>query len=208
MIISQCYFKLLPSTNAIRVYNCTSGQMNPVVWSDYGRITLKYARQFPSKYVLLYPNFSYRTNRTVHRIIELLFHFAPAIGYDLLLRWRGLRPMLFSIARRYKTAADTGEYFARNAWTFETTNVRELLAEVAAASDGDEFGVDVRRLVWDEYVRDYMLGIRRYVLKDELATLPAARRSVRRFLMVKWCMQLLMAAMLYALVMVLWRMVN
>lgn len=194
--------------NAIRVYNCTSGQMNPVAWSDYGRMTLKYARQFPSKYVLLYPNFSYRTNRTVHRCYELLFHFLPAIGYDLLLRSKGLKPMLYNIARRYKTAADTGEYFARNAWNFETTNVRELLDEVRGATDGDEFRVDVRAMVWDDYIREYMLGIRKYVLKDDLSTLPAARTSVRRFLAVKWCMQLVLAGLLYGLVMFMYNIIK
>lgn len=164
--------------------------MNPVVWSDYGRMTLKYAREFPSKYVLLYPNFAYRTNRTVHRFYELFYHFLPALVYDMLLRYRGMRPMLYAIAQRYKAAADTGEYFARHAWTFETTNVRELLADVRRAKDGDEFGVDVRRLVWDDYIRDYMLGIRKYVLKDDAATLPAARHKVQQFYVVKWCMQL------------------
>lgn len=179
------------------MYNCTSGQLNPVVWSDYGRMTLKYARQFPSKYVLLYPNFAYRTNRTVHRFYELFFHFLPAIGYDLLLRSKGLKPMLFAIAKRYKTAADTGEYFARHEWNFETTNVHELMAEVRAAKDGAEFRVDVRSLVWDEYIREYMLGIRKYVLKDDESTLPAARASVRRFLMVKWGMQLVVMVIGY-----------
>lgn len=175
--------------------------MNPVIWSDYGRMTLKYARQFPSKYVLLYPNFTYRTNRLVHRFYELFFHFLPAIGYDLLLRHKGLKPMLFNIARRYKTAADTGEYFARHEWNFETTNVRELLAEVQAAKDGAEFRVDVRAMVWDEYIREYMLGIRKFVLKDDVETLPAARATVRKFLVVKWCMQLMLCGLVYGLVM-------
>lgn len=157
-------------------------------------MTLNYARRYPSKYVLLYPNFTYRTNRFVHRCYELLLHFLPAIGYDLLLRYRGLKPLLFNIAKRYKTAADTGEYFARHEWNFETTNVLELLAEVRAARDGDEFRVDVRTMVWDEYIREYMLGIRKYVLKDDLATLPAARATVRKFLVVKWVLQLLVVA--------------
>lgn len=82
--------------------------MNPVIWEDYGRMTLKYARKNPSKYVMLYPNFSYRTNRVVHRFYELFFHFLPALLYDIYLKYAGMKPILYNIAKRYKAAADTG----------------------------------------------------------------------------------------------------
>lgn len=90
------------------MYNCTSGQINPIIWEDYGNITLKYARENPTKYVMLYPNFSYRTNRLVHRFYEIFFHFLPAILYDYYLKYQGLKPLFFNIAKRYKAAADTG----------------------------------------------------------------------------------------------------
>lgn len=101
-----CVFR----TNKIRVYNCTSGQLNPIRWSKYGQLTLKYVREFPSKYVMLYPNFSFRTWRPVHMFYEQFFHFLPAICYDLLMRVKGLKPICFTIAKRYKAAADTGKY--------------------------------------------------------------------------------------------------
>lgn len=57
---------------------------------------------------MLYPNFSYRTNRFIHRIYEIFLHFLPAILYDCLLKIKGKKGILFKIAKRYKTAADTG----------------------------------------------------------------------------------------------------
>lgn len=95
-------------SNFIRVYNCTSGELNPVIWKDYGLATLKYARKNPTKYVMLYPNFSYRTNRVIHTFYELFYHFLPAIFFDVLLRFKGTKPFLLKIAKRYKAAADTG----------------------------------------------------------------------------------------------------
>lgn len=95
-------------SNSIRVYNCTSGELNPVIWQDYGQATLKYSRKNPTKYVMLYPNFSYRTNRVIHTFYEWFYHFLPAILFDVLLRLRGTKPFLFKIAKRYKAAADTG----------------------------------------------------------------------------------------------------
>lgn len=96
-------------SNSIRVYNCTSGQINPIKWNEYGNITVKYAKKNPSKYVMLYPGFSYRTNRTMHRIIELIYHFAPAYVFDMILRVQGAKPIMAKIAKRFQMAADTGE---------------------------------------------------------------------------------------------------
>lgn len=143
-------------------------------------MTLKYARENPTKYVMLYPNFSYRTNRTVHRFFELFFHFLPALLYDVYLKYAGMKPILYTIAKRYKAAADTGEYFAMHEWIFENTNVKELLQDVRDAVDGEEFRLDIKTMNWDDYIRQYMFGIRKYVLKDDLDSLPAARRTIKR----------------------------
>jgi hypothetical protein len=42
------------------------------------------------------------------------------------------------------------------------------------------FNFDVRPLDWNAYWRDYVLGARKYVLKEEDSTLPAARRNLKR----------------------------
>lgn len=95
-------------SNSIRVYNCTSSSLNPVMWRDHGLATLKYARKNPTKYMMLYPNFCFRTNRIIHTFYEWFYHFLPAMMFDVLLRLQGTKPFLLKIAKRYKAAADTG----------------------------------------------------------------------------------------------------
>lgn len=65
-------------------------------------------------------------------------------------------------------------------WNFITTNVEELLQAVRQAKDGDEFQIDVSTMNWEEYIRQYMFGIRKYVLKDDLESLTKARRTVKK----------------------------
>lgn len=60
---------------------------------------------------MLYPNFSYRTLRAVHFVYELFYHFLPALFYDIIMRLKGLKPICFNIAKRYKAAADTGKIY-------------------------------------------------------------------------------------------------
>lgn len=66
-------------------------------------------------------------------------------------------------------------------WNFEVTNVKQLIKEIDVASDGNEFNCDVSTLDWNEYLKNYMLGIRKYILKDDLESLEVARKTIKRF---------------------------
>lgn len=86
------YFVVFRS-NTMRVYNCTSGQINGVKWHEFGEMTKKYAIINPTEKVLFYPGFTFRTNRIVHKFVELVFHMFPAFIVDIFLRAQGIRPM-------------------------------------------------------------------------------------------------------------------
>lgn len=128
----------------------------------------------------MYPNMKYRTNRFVHFFYEIFLHFLPAYLYDFVLRYKGMKPIMFKIAKRYKVAADTGEFFARHEYNFEVKNVKELLHEISNADDGEEFMCDVKQLDWDEYLKNYVCGIRKHILKDDDTTMERARRTLKR----------------------------
>jgi alcohol-forming fatty acyl-CoA reductase len=71
-------------------------------------MTQSWAIKNPSKYVMLYPGFSFRTNRFMHRVIEIFLHFLPALIFDLFMRCQGSKPIMMKIAKRFQRAADTG----------------------------------------------------------------------------------------------------
>lgn len=171
------------------MYNCTSGQLNPVKWKDYGKITKKYAIKNPTKYILLYPGFSFRTNRTMHKIYEFFLHFLPAYIFDIVLRIQGSKPIMMKIARRFQRAANTGEFFAMHEWIFENDNQRILSQNVKQMADGNEFNCDISHMDWDSYVENYMLGIRKYVLKDGLESLMKARKKLKTLYILKRILQ-------------------
>lgn len=80
-------------SNSMRVYNCTSGQINNVSWRDFGLLTQEYARQYPTKYLSWYPGFSYTTNRFLHSIYAVLCQTLPACIFDLILYCTKRKPM-------------------------------------------------------------------------------------------------------------------
>lgn len=88
---------------------------------------------------------------------------------------------MFKIAKRFKSAADTGEFFAMHEWDFKNDNLKEIMKIAKMTqTDADEFNFDLRGMDWDRYVEKYMLGIRKFVLKDDMKSMGAARTKIKR----------------------------
>lgn len=91
---------------------------------------------------------------------------------------------MLRICRKFSKAAKIGEFFALHEWNFQTSSFCCLIDAVKRADDGKNFEVDMRKengFDWEAHVKAYMLGIRQYVLKDDLASLPRARAKLNRW---------------------------
>lgn len=92
-IITAAWHTAAYRSNTMRVYNCTSGTINPISWKEFGVLTTKYWKEYPSKYVTWYPGFTYRTNVLMHVICVHLFHLLPAAFLDVFLYCTNQKPM-------------------------------------------------------------------------------------------------------------------
>ncbi|XP_063220031.1 putative fatty acyl-CoA reductase CG5065 [Bacillus rossius redtenbacheri] len=164
-------------SNTVQVYNCTSGSLNPILWEEFGQLTQKETCEFPTRHVMWYPGFTFRTNHFIHKICDSLFHFFPAFLVDILLRLQGAKPIMLKISQRFRKAAKTGEFFALNEWKFQCDNIRSLQLD---PEDKKLFEVDITQMNWEKYTQQYILGIRKFILKDSVDTLPFARQKLRR----------------------------
>ncbi|XP_050452817.1 putative fatty acyl-CoA reductase CG5065 isoform X1 [Cataglyphis hispanica] len=179
-LICASWYNAMQRTDTIRIYNCTSSALHPITWREFGCLTKKHAIESPSKYVMWYPDFTFRTNKFIHTIIVAMLHFLPAFIVDLVLRVRGYKPIMMKITKRFERAAKTGEFFAVNEWKFCADNMTKLVKFVRASGHCNDFNVDIRNLDWDAYLHQYMLGIRKYILKDNPDTLNNARSRLWR----------------------------
>lgn len=87
---------------------------------------------------------------------------------------------MVKIAQRFKLAAKTGEFFSLHEWDFESSNMQALMKEMDCITDRETFDVDVSHMSWQPYVKSYMLGIRKYILKDGAESLPSARNKLTK----------------------------
>ncbi|XP_071566691.1 putative fatty acyl-CoA reductase CG5065 [Temnothorax nylanderi] len=179
-LICASWHNAMQRTDTIKIYNCTSSTVHPITWSEFGYLVKKHAIKSPSKYVMWYPGFTFRKNKFIHAMIVATLHILPAFIVDLILRVQGCKPIMVKVAKRFDRAAKTGEFFAMNEWKFYSSNMTKLVKFVRASEDCDNFEVDIRNVDWDMYLHRYMLGIRKYILKDNLDTLNNARNRLSR----------------------------
>lgn len=67
---------------------------------------------------------------------------------------------MLKIQDKLSKAAKCLEYFTTNQWKFEDGNVQRLYSQLSN-EDKKEFNFDVSNIKWEEYVENYVLGIRR-----------------------------------------------
>ncbi|KAJ8930060.1 hypothetical protein NQ314_017189 [Rhamnusium bicolor] len=161
-------------------------------------LTHKYSLQYPSKYVTWYPGFTYRTNRMMHAFCATLFHTIPSALLDVYLYCTKQKPMMLKISRKFYEALNAGSFFSTHQWDFKASTMYDLVDAVKHAEDGENFEVDLSEangFNWDHYVKDFIIGVRKYVLKDDLSSLPAAQIKLNRLY---WFQKIFQIVSMYA----------
>lgn len=179
MIASSWHVWKEPPQNAPFVVNCTSGPMRRLTWKqifDYSKpLVLKY----PSNEIYRYPGGSFKTSHFWHAIAVQLDHNLPAFVVDTVARLFGQKPILGDVYKRIHRAMGMLEFFVTHEWTFAIDNLRLLMAELEGP-DRQVFDFDIRTIDWVPYLEQYILGVRKFVLKEDPSTIPAARKKLNR----------------------------
>lgn len=71
-------------------------------------------------------------------------------------------------------------HFTLREWVFTNNNVRQIWNGLSI-SEKHIFPFDVTEIDWRIFLRDHLLGIRQYLLKDDISTLPKARSRLTRY---------------------------
>lgn len=198
-LICACWHSAIHRDGTIQVYNCTSSTVNPLSWGEFVHLVRKCAIESPSKYVMWYPSVTFRTNQIIHKLIVATMHFLPAFVLDLLLRCQGSKPIMLKITKRINRAANIGQFFTLHEWDFSLDNMMDLIKSVKTTNDCSRFHVDVNTLNWEAYTRQYTLGIRKYILKDNPDTLNRARSRLSKLYWLRKITQILSLLFLFRL---------
>lgn len=199
LIVAAWYTATQRKSGELLVYNCVSGMERPVRWGEINEHGMSALRRNAMNDVVWYPSLHFTQHKALNTMSVLLQHWLPAYLMDAAARLAGKRPIMVRIAQKLDRAASCLEYFTTHEWNFCNDNVQGLWAALSEV-DQHTFNFALSALHWPTYMEQYCLGTKRYVMKEELTTLPTARRHLSKM----WWVQ---QAWRVAVVLVVWRLV-
>lgn len=110
----------------------------------------------------------------------------PTISSVLYFVWNIVDSIFVFIFRMLKNSLKThsvnlfGSFVSINQWQYEDTNMNNLCKEIKDMNEKNMFNVDVQDIRWEDYFKNFLLGIRQFMLKDNPDTLLQARTKMNR----------------------------
>lgn len=157
------------------------------------RLTEVHATQVPSPVVVWHYCFRLNKSWYLHMLAVYLLHFLPAIFVDGACVLLGKKPRLLKGYKKINKFADVISYFSSRQWKFRNDNTQSLWKSLPA-TDREQFEFNMADLNWDEYFYSYVRGMRVYLLKDPLETVPQGRIKMMKL---KIAHYFLLALLLY-----------
>lgn len=75
--------------------------------------------------------------------------------------------------RKMHKFSDVISYFSLQSWKFHDNNTKSLVNKLSKL-DQSLFKFDISVLDWNEYFKKHVLGIRLYIIKDTMDSVPEA----------------------------------
>ncbi|XP_078139076.1 fatty acyl-CoA reductase 1 isoform X3 [Centroberyx gerrardi] len=180
----------------ILVYNCTTGGINPFHWGEVEHHINMSFKTNPLDQAFRRPNFRMCSNPFTNHYWTTVSHTLLALLYDGYLRLTGRKPRMMKTITRLHKAVMVLEYFTSHSWVWNTDTVAMLMAQMSP-EDKRVFNFDVRQLHWAEYMENYCMGTKKYVLNEELSGLPAARKHLKKLRNIRYTFNTVLVVLIW-----------
>ncbi|XP_050598489.1 fatty acyl-CoA reductase 1-like isoform X2 [Bombus affinis] len=194
-IICIAWHITLHRDREVKVYNCTSNAY-PFKFGPMLDVMVKCSIETPLNDTLWYPGCSIVANRYIYNVLSVIPRVLPAVIIDIFLRLRGSKPIMMKLFRSGNKLIASLAFFTKRNWTFQRDNCSDLASKVKMLHDSDMVKLDLRDMNWEKYVAIYLMGVRKFILKQEFQ--PTARQ---RLLRLYWIDQILK---MFGIMIVLW----
>lgn len=180
--IVLAYKRSTMTDDACLYCNMTDSGINPFNWGESIEMGKQLFYKYPLSQALWYPNGSVKPNYYHHMMCVILFHYLPAYFIDFLMIIIGQKPFLVNVQKRVSQGLKVLQYYTTRDWVFKNDNFISLNEELSCL-DKEKFNCDLRQVNIQEYLLNYILGTRQYLLKETPESLPKARKLLQRSLL-------------------------
>ncbi|KAK7595546.1 hypothetical protein V9T40_013371 [Parthenolecanium corni] len=165
---------------AVPIYNYANASQNPITWKYISDICMdEVVKHWGFSNAIWYPSLNNLTCRSLYPILNLFLHRIPGLLIDFIFILTKREPILTKVYRKLDQLRDILRYFRVRKWLFKTDNVQSLWKNLSP-EDKEIFYFDIKNVDWTEYFQCLVLGLRVFLMKDDIQTLPAARKKVTR----------------------------
>ncbi|KAL6426748.1 hypothetical protein ACFW04_009232 [Cataglyphis niger] len=159
----------------IPVINITQSDITRITWGEILERGREIIYEYPFEGQAWYPDGDIRSNKYVHNIFLFLFQIIPAYLIDFLMLLFRQKRFMVRIQKRILTGLEVLQYFTTRQWIFYNKNIIALFNEMSSI-DREIFPILIYDVDIMKYFKHIILGARLYCMKEDLSTLPKARR--------------------------------
>ncbi|RZC38408.1 NAD binding 4 and/or Sterile domain containing protein [Asbolus verrucosus] len=164
----------------IPIYNYISSKDNSITWNEFAQLNALQFWIYPLKNASWVPNFTAVYHFWEYKFLFLIFHYCPAIIMDIIRVISLRKPKMISLYKKIDNLYDALYPFVRTSFKFSNNNTKSLWNKLNQV-DKELFPFDISQVNWLIYFRNYQKGLRLYLHKDPLETLPEAKIRMERF---------------------------
>lgn len=191
-------WKRITSPDSKLIYNCCSSNNTPYTNGNLCKKLMAIGLKYPPKDCLWKINFGFVKSAWLAQFLTILYHFIPAIFFDLKLKYSGQKLIIMKLYRKVAMFASTVGFFFDLPCFMDNTEMLKLIDELPE-SQRKQFECDPRTLKWDEFFYTYIIGLRVNLRNDPLDTLPVALKRQKQFTVLHYTLQALFICLIGAI---------
>lgn len=129
LMITLVWFTAIHHPTDIPIYNCTSGESNPIT---FGQIIEELSSpnsghiRYPSREIYRYPSINYTESQLLYKLFILFDHYLPAYLFDALMFVLGRKRIMVKICKSIHRSLDVVGWFMIHEFQFSNRNLQML----------------------------------------------------------------------------------
>lgn len=181
----------------VRVFNITSGSVNSCKWEVWVKRIIESYQKYPlENKIFRRPHFYFADKDSwYYWFRRLVFHIFPARATDILFRLMGRPPKMIKAIEKLDRVCQELGFFTTHGWKWDNRNGQALMSAMSE-HDRTEFDVDMSKLHWPSYVESMCVGVKKFVLKEDMARIHIARKMQRRMMVFNFLFKVVVLGML------------
>jgi hypothetical protein len=159
---------------------------------------VEYAREYPMKNTIRLPKTPwYITNELLYRVFFFIYNVLPALLYELIAKLFKLKSLkLLSLTRQSIIGFSVLSDFAKGGIEYDDKNLSQVVSTMTE-EDSKIFPCTIRLPIVNDFNKNVVLGMQKYLMKETKKDLKKARRKMRILIVVDWIMNAVLIGAAY-----------